>query len=970
MKRNRTSPDRTAPHTGQTGQKAGYTPDSAGPGSSRGQSQQRAARALPTADTAPRTSKARRSAGPYAAGITEQRPAYSPAASPATHILIIGGGAAGMSAAIRIARGGGAHVRVTVCEKSAEVLKKLRQTGNGRCNLSNTDQSLSHYHTSSPDAAKRILSALPPDALRAFFSSLGISLTEEKNGCLYPRSFEAGSVCAAMLREAKRCGIQIVTQCAVSRIEAIENEDNTCARYRVFDAEKRVADADVVLVATGSTAGLARPADSAVFVGSQVPEHMSQYGKRPEADAGICTGLLAPFGCVAAASYPVLTPLVLAAPLKQAAGSRVRGRFYLEIEATPGLKLDGGLRKTADSMKIGATPSSAAGGGSRVATDSSKIGATPSMVAGGGSREAVDSSRLGATPGMELGGNLRKAADSSKLGATPQIIAEAQGEILFTDYGLSGIAAMDLSGPYSKLLKDAEQERAAAPSAVAGGGSREAADACKIGATPGLSAAVILDLAPEYSVDTLEAELAARAQTLVSTPFEHFLDGFIHSRAAGALLRLFGACSLKTPASSLDRDTIGRLACFLKHIRLPLAGVRGPQYAQAMGGGWLLTCFDRGTLCVTGHSGLYAAGEALDVYGDCGGYNLTWAWASAAVCADAIVSKLKLPTTNVKLPDTNVELPDTNVKLPNTNLKLPDTNQKILNKRQAMDPVRPRPHQISHGKGEYHMSENTTTTRTPHEKRARELFLHGYSCCQAVLCAFLDELGLDSRTAQHLAGPFGGGMGRLRLTCGAMTGMAMVAGLRYGYDTDSPARAKGSHYKLIQMLASRFEQEAGSLICGELLSGDTMLRVGKKKPVAVPPFETLEPDDVANTDGDADCTIAAPHTALSDAQQEPHEGAVADSPGLAHDQEAADEALHSQKGSGNAAGHGRSADDSQSALIAVPDPRQARLEADTNPEPEKRSVFYYKKRPCLDLVGLAARILDEYEQERSSEQDQ
>ncbi|MBP3448885.1 MAG: C_GCAxxG_C_C family protein [Spirochaetaceae bacterium] len=107
-----------------------------------------------------------------------------------------------------------------------------------------------------------------------------------------------------------------------------------------------------------------------------------------------------------------------------------------------------------------------------------------------------------------------------------------------------------------------------------------------------------------------------------------------------------------------------------------------------------------------------------------------------------------------------------------------------------------------------------------HAEKAKSLFESGYNCCQAVLCAYADELGLDETTALKIASSFGGGMGRLREVCGAVSGMFMVCGLRDGYTNIDGVNAheeKMSHYERIQELARKFINENGSIICRELL---------------------------------------------------------------------------------------------------------------------------------------------------------
>ncbi len=101
-----------------------------------------------------------------------------------------------------------------------------------------------------------------------------------------------------------------------------------------------------------------------------------------------------------------------------------------------------------------------------------------------------------------------------------------------------------------------------------------------------------------------------------------------------------------------------------------------------------------------------------------------------------------------------------------------------------------------------------------------KLFKEGYNCSQAVIGAFCEELGMDFETAIRLSSSFGGGMGRLREVCGAVSSMFMIAGLKYGYTDPKDRVAKQKHYELIQELAHRFKDINGSIICRELLGLD------------------------------------------------------------------------------------------------------------------------------------------------------
>lgn len=97
------------------------------------------------------------------------------------------------------------------------------------------------------------------------------------------------------------------------------------------------------------------------------------------------------------------------------------------------------------------------------------------------------------------------------------------------------------------------------------------------------------------------------------------------------------------------------------------------------------------------------------------------------------------------------------------------------------------------------------------------MFYKGYNCSQAVVVAFGDLTGLTPEYSARLASSFGGGMGRMREVCGAVSGMLMVAGLLYGYDTPGDDVSKKAHYALVQHLAGQFREQEGSIICREIL---------------------------------------------------------------------------------------------------------------------------------------------------------
>ena len=105
-----------------------------------------------------------------------------------------------------------------------------------------------------------------------------------------------------------------------------------------------------------------------------------------------------------------------------------------------------------------------------------------------------------------------------------------------------------------------------------------------------------------------------------------------------------------------------------------------------------------------------------------------------------------------------------------------------------------------------------------HSIKAEELFVNGCNCSQALVLAFSDLTGLDERTSMKLAAPFGGGIGRLREVCGAVSGMMMVLGLLYGYDDPGEKDARKKQlYKDVQALAAAFSAQNGSIVCRDIL---------------------------------------------------------------------------------------------------------------------------------------------------------
>ncbi len=103
---------------------------------------------------------------------------------------------------------------------------------------------------------------------------------------------------------------------------------------------------------------------------------------------------------------------------------------------------------------------------------------------------------------------------------------------------------------------------------------------------------------------------------------------------------------------------------------------------------------------------------------------------------------------------------------------------------------------------------------------ARAYFLQGYNCSQSVLLAFHEEVGLDEATAARTASSFGGGIGRLREVCGALSGILIALGMLRGYSDPKDDAAKKAQYELSQERAGQFSDRHGSYLCRDLLGLD------------------------------------------------------------------------------------------------------------------------------------------------------
>jgi hypothetical protein len=183
-----------------------------------------------------------------------------------------------------------------------------------------------------------------------------------------------------------------------------------------------------------------------------------------------------------------------------------------------------------------------------------------------------------------------------------KLLCESGGEVQFTEYGVSGPAIFDISREAARHSAHCE---------------------------------VVLDLMPLMDYAGLEALLYERAQRFDSLTLENLLTGVLHNRLGRTLVRAAGF-SLTQPLSELSDGTLRQIAATVKAFRLPVIGTMGFDGAQVTAGGASGDQFDPQTLESRLVPGLYVCGEVLDVDGDCGGYNLQWAWSSGRLAGQLL----------------------------------------------------------------------------------------------------------------------------------------------------------------------------------------------------------------------------------------------------------------------------------------------------------------------------------------------
>ncbi len=396
-------------------------------------------------------------------------------------VLVIGGGASGMVAAIEAVRYG---ARVVLLEKENRVGKKLLATGNGRCNFLNMQARDIHFHGQHKDMVQSVLHHMPVQVVKQYFELMGITPKVEEDGKVYPYSDQGSNVLDLLRYEMDHLGVEVITD---EKVVSLSERQNG---WIVKAATGKEYTAHRVVLATGGKAG-------------------SQFGAD---DSGYA--LAAGLGHTITPLYPALVQIKLKAHwLKTLKGVKWQGAASVVIDGT--------------------------------------------------------------------------------------FVKQEAGELLFTDYGISGPPVLQLSR--------------------------------QVHEHPDQSHELCIHLLPHWTRESIYDQLMTRFHLDPDKPVELCLVGLFHKRLISVLLKEAGITELMQPAHQVPVKHISRLAEICQEWKVPITGTLSWNQAQVTAGGIETSEIDPVNLLSKRHSGLYITGELMDVDGDCGGFNLYWAWATGII---------------------------------------------------------------------------------------------------------------------------------------------------------------------------------------------------------------------------------------------------------------------------------------------------------------------------------------------------
>lgn len=407
-------------------------------------------------------------------------------------VIIVGGGASGIMAAIAAKDFG---LDVAVIEGTDRICKKVLTTGNGRCNISNSNvhPPFKTYHSENSDFYYNTLNTFTLEDTKNFFFSLGLPFIELENGKLYPQSLQASSVIDIFRLALDEKQIPLYLNCKVNSI--IKKKDfnifTNNTEYENFSCKKLIL----------SCGGKSAPKTGSDGSGYKLAKSLG---------------------------HSILEPLPGIVQLKL---------DYPYLKALSGIKFDGSVSIYVDD----------------------------------------------------------------------KLIRKEYGEILFTDYGISGPPILQLSYYAAKgLYKN-----------------------CKV--------KLIVDMFPNKTEDEVTNLFATHFSIFEHREISAALIGMINKKLIPTLLKDCSIKDIHTPCSNVDWKYLNSFIHKLKHWEFTCNGTNGFSNAQVTTGGINTKEINKFTLESNLVKNLYFCGEILDVHGDCGGFNLQWAWSSGYTVARSLL---------------------------------------------------------------------------------------------------------------------------------------------------------------------------------------------------------------------------------------------------------------------------------------------------------------------------------------------
>jgi len=392
-------------------------------------------------------------------------------------LIVVGGGAAGLMAAISSARTG---KKVILLEQNTKIGKKILVSGNGKCNIDNKYIQANRFHGQNTDFIEKVLEGYGFEVVDKFFTSIGLELIEGKEGKMFPMSLQASSVVELLEYEAQKLGVQILCD------------------YTVTSLDKK---ADIFTVETSQ-------------------------------------------------------------------GSKTAKKLLLSSGSLAAPQLGGSNSGYAFATKMGHTLTPR----------------HPSLV-----QLCSEETWVKECAGVKVFG-------LAQLYANGEYITEKKGDLLFTSYGISGLAILDLSREVSTRLAQF--------------------DYCELN----------LDLMPELSKEKITNLLSNRINSSSEKPIALWLNGVINKKLIPAILAQ-SKCKVKIE-KELNRKEIGKLVYAIKNLKLSINDTKGFKGAEVATGGVNTSEVNPKTMESKLVPNLYFAGEILDVDGDRGGFNFHFAWVS------------------------------------------------------------------------------------------------------------------------------------------------------------------------------------------------------------------------------------------------------------------------------------------------------------------------------------------------------